>query len=58
MELEHLETKASIPYRDPCFDYTSREILKNRKDEQLESNLLSTEVWRKKWHMTKAPSNS
>ena len=58
MELEHLETKASIPYRDPSFDCTSIEILKNRKDEQLESNLLSTEVWRKKWHMTKAPSNS
>ena len=58
MELEHLETKASIPYRDPSFDSTSTEILKNRKDEQLESNLLSTEVWRKKWHMTKAPFNS
>jgi len=58
MELEHLETKASIPYRDPSFDYTSAEILKNRKDEQLESNLLSTEVWRKKWQMTKAPFNS
>jgi len=58
MELEHLETKASIPYRDPSFDCTSKEILKNRKDEQLESNLLSTEVWRKKWFMTKAPFNS
>jgi len=58
MELEHLETKASIPYRDPHFDYTSLEILENRKIEQLESNLLPTEVWRKKWHMTKAPSNS
>ena len=58
MELEHLETKASIPYRDPSFDCTSKEILKKRKDEQLESNLLPTEVWRKKWHMTKAPFNS
>ena len=58
MELEHLKTKASIPYRDPNFDCTSREILKNRKDEQLESNLLPTEVWRKKWLMTKAPFNS
>ena len=58
MELEHLETKASTPYRDPNFDYTSTEILKNRKDEQLRSNLLPTAVWRKKWHMTKAPFNS
>jgi len=58
MELEHLETKASIPYRDPSFDFTSKEILKHRKDEQLVSNLLPTKVWRKKWHMTKAPFNS
>ncbi len=58
MELEHLETKASVPYRDPNFDYTTKEILKIRKNEQLESNLLNTELWRKKWHMTKAHFNS
>ena len=58
MELEHLETKASIPYRDPNFEYSSKEILKIRKKEQLESNLLPTELWRKKWQMTKAPLTS
>ena len=58
MELEHLETKASIPYRDPNFDYTSEEILKTRKIEQLGSSLIATELWRKKWHMTKVPFNS
>ena len=49
MELEHLETKASIPYRDPNFVLNSQEILKNRRNEQLKSNLLPTEIWRKKW---------
>jgi len=48
-ELEHLETKASIPYRDPNFVLNSQEILKNRRNEQLKSNLLPTEIWRKKW---------
>ena len=58
MELEHINTKASIPYRDPNFDYTSEEILKIRKNEQLCSNLIPTELWRKKWNMTKASVNS
>ncbi len=58
MELEHLETKASVPYRDPNFYSTSEEILKTRKNEQLKSDLLPSEIWRKKWHMTKAPFNS
>ena len=58
MELEHLETKASIPYRDPNFLSSSEEILKARKTEQLKSNLLTAQLWRKKWHMTKAPIKS
>ena len=58
MELEHLKTRASIPYRDPNLDYTSAQILKIREKEQLESNLLPTELWRKKWYMTNDPFNS
>ncbi len=58
MELEHLMTKASIPYRDPDSNCNSQEILKIRKNEQLVSNLTNTELWRKKWHMTKHPLNS
>jgi len=51
MEIEHLNTKASIPYRDPTGEMSSKEILENRKKEQQFSNLLDTNSWRKKWEM-------
>ena len=51
MEIEHLDTKASIPYRDPTGGMLSNEILENRKKEQQLSNLLETNSWRKKWEM-------
>ena len=50
-ETEHLETKASIPYRDPTGEMLSKEILEIRKQEQKFSNLLDTNSWRKKWEM-------
>ncbi len=53
MEEEHLLTKASIPYRDKCLNSSKDDIIKNRLDEQLLSNLLSTNKWREKWGMTK-----
>ena len=53
MEMEHLQTKASIPYRDPGGKSSSDEIIKRRKQEQLLSNLTNTMKWRKKWKMTK-----
>ncbi len=53
MEEEHLLTKASIPYRDKDLNSTKEDIIKNRLDEQLLSNLLSTNKWREKWGMTK-----
>jgi len=53
MEEEHLLTKASIPYRDKDLNSTKEDIIKNRLDEQLLSNLLSTNKWREKWRMTK-----
>ena len=52
MEEEHLLTKASIPYRDQDLNSSKEDIMKNRLDEQLLSNLLSTNKWRKKWGMT------
>ena len=58
MEKEHLETKASIPYRDPNSDSSSFEILVRRKNEQLFSNRLNTNLWRKKWVMAKSNSTS
>ena len=53
MEEEHLLTKASIPYRDQDLNSTKDEIIEKRLDEQLLSNLLSTNKWREKWGMTK-----
>ena len=53
MEEEHLLTKASIPYRDKDLNSSKDDIIKNRLDEQLLSNLLSTNKWREKWEMTK-----
>ena len=53
MEEEHLLTKASIPYRDKDLNSSKDDIIKNRLDEQLLSNLLSTNKWREKWGMTK-----
>ena len=51
MEIEHLNTKASIPYRDPTGEMLSKEILEFRKKEQQFSTLLDTNSWRRKWEM-------
>ena len=51
MENEHLNTKASVPYRDPTGKMLSGEILEIRRKEQLFSKLLDTNLWRKKWEM-------
>jgi len=53
MEEEHLLTKASIPYRDQDLNSSKEDIIKRRLDEQLFSNLLTTNKWREKWGMTK-----
>ena len=53
MEEEHLLTKASIPYRDRDLNSGKDDIISRRLDEQLLSNLLSTNKWREKWGMTK-----
>jgi len=53
MEEEHLLTKASVPYRDQDLNSSKEDIIKKRLDEQLSSDLLSTNKWREKWGMTK-----
>jgi len=53
MEEEHLLTKASIPYKDQDLNSSKDSIIKKRLEEQLSSNLLSTNKWREKWGMTK-----
>ena len=58
MEEEHLLTKASIPYRDQNLNSSKEDIINKRLDEQLFSNLESTNKWRKKWGMTKSAFKS
>ena len=58
MEEEHLLTKASIPYRDQDLNLCAKDIIRQRLDEQLLSNLSSTKKWREKWGMTKSASKS
>ncbi len=58
MEEEHLLTKASIPYRDQELNSSKDDIINKRLNEQLLSNLISTNEWRKKWGMTKSSLKS
>jgi len=53
MEEEHLLTKAGIPYRDQNLKLCKDNIIKQRLEEQLLSNLVPTKKWREKWGMTK-----
>jgi len=53
MEEEHLLTKASIPYRDQNLNSSKDDIIKQRLEEQLLSNLVPSKKWREKWGMTK-----
>jgi len=58
MEEEHLLTKASIPYRDKDLNSSKDDIIIRRLNEQLSSNLISTNKWREKWRMTKSSFKS
>ncbi len=53
MEEEHLLTKAGIPYRDQNLNSSKDDIINQRLEEQLLSNLEPTKKWREKWGMTK-----
>ena len=50
MEIEHLTTRSSIPYRDPTGKGTSKEIISTRNIEQSKSQLTNTSSWRKRWN--------
>ena len=58
MEEEHLLTKASIPYSDPSLRSRKKDIIKNREQVQLSSNLKTSKEWREKWGLTKSTMNS
>ncbi|MBE9221183.1 hypothetical protein IQ215_00585 [Cyanobacterium stanieri LEGE 03274] len=49
MELEHLQTRAAIPYRDPSLTDNNINIIKRREKEQSLSTLESTSQWKKRW---------
>ncbi len=49
-EVEHLDTRSSIPYRDPTGRGTSKEIISTREIEQSKSQLINTSSWRKRWN--------
>jgi tRNA U34 5-methylaminomethyl-2-thiouridine-forming methyltransferase MnmC len=53
MELEHLQTRASIPYRDPSLADDRQTILDRRETERLASNLESTSRWKSRWESPK-----
>ena len=48
-ELEHLQTKAAIPYRDPYLRDTAIIIEHRRLEEQEKSNLEPSSHWKKRW---------
>lgn len=49
LELEHLQTRAAIPYRDPELCDCAEVIVERRKKEQQISSLEPTSHWRKRW---------
>ncbi|MEM0980299.1 MAG: MnmC family methyltransferase [Cyanobacteria bacterium P01_H01_bin.58] len=48
-EQEHLETRAAVPYRDPTLRESAAVIQQRRQQEQSQSSLKPTGVWRKRW---------
>lgn len=49
-ELEHLQTRAAIPYRDPNLIDSSQTILQRRQQEQAISSLEPSSHWKKRWN--------
>ncbi len=48
-ELEHLQTRAAIPYRDPTLSDSMAEIFMRRELEQVDCGLETTSQWKKRW---------
>ena len=48
-ELEHLQTRAAVPYRDPNLQGSAEMIRERRSQEQAQAPLASTGAWRKRW---------
>lgn len=48
-EVEHLQTRAAVPYRDCTLDTTAADIWAQRQQEQLTSPLEPTRLWKQRW---------
>jgi tRNA U34 5-methylaminomethyl-2-thiouridine-forming methyltransferase MnmC len=48
-ELEHLQTRAAIPYRDPTLTDSMAKIILRRELEQDDCGLETTSQWKKRW---------
>ena len=55
MEEEHLNTRASVPYRDPEGVDQAESIQQRRELEQQCCDLESTSAWQRRWMMNKTP---
>jgi tRNA U34 5-methylaminomethyl-2-thiouridine-forming methyltransferase MnmC len=54
-ELEHLQTRAAIPYRDPSLSDSMAQIVARRELEQDDCGLETTSQWKKRWRI-KSPT--
>jgi tRNA U34 5-methylaminomethyl-2-thiouridine-forming methyltransferase MnmC len=50
-EIEHLQTRAAVPYRDPQLQDCTSIIRQRRQQEQQDSTLEGTSQWRKRWFL-------
>lgn len=51
MELEHLQTRAAVPYRDPTLQDSAEAIAQRHQHEQAASSLETTTRWRRRWNI-------
>ena len=56
-ELEHLQTRAAIPYRDPTLTDSMAKIVIRRELEQDDCGLETTSQWKKRWRKSTAQSS-
>lgn len=48
-ELEHLQTRAAVPYRDPTLSDSMAKIIIRRELEHDDCGLETTSQWKKRW---------
>lgn len=48
MEVEHLQTRAAVPFRDPTGQDSARDIVQRREKEQIDCGLESTNAWQRR----------